>query len=262
MQRTEIIKSRDNVRLKFARRVRDGKESGLIFVEGLRMAGEALRSGIEIEEGFVSETFAEKNRAIVRDLTTSVRYVSSNLFDSIADTENSQGIVLIAKRPERKIESASKIQLALFLYEVNNPANLGAVMRTAEAAGVDRLFVSENSADAFSPKAIRASMGSCFRLPIIAHASIDEILDWARSNGIVTAAADINAVISYTEVDWSCPVLLIVGSEAHGLPSEILDKIDRPIKIPMSGDVESLNLAVSTGIILFEARRQITLAEN
>lgn len=256
MWEKEIIKSRDNAKLKFARRVRDGKEHELIFIEGLRLAEEAFRSGIAIEEAFVSDAFAEENQSVIASLTSPARYVSSSLFDSIAATENSQGIVLIAQRPQHTAVSWAKTRLAVFLYEINNPSNLGAVVRTAEAAGVDCLFVSENSTDAFSAKAIRAAMGSCFRLPIVTNAKIEEILDSAKSNGIVTVAADVDAEISYTSIDWTVPSLVIVGSEAHGLPPEILEKVDQPIKIPMSGNVESLNLAVSIGIILFEAARQ------
>ncbi len=260
MNFAEIITSRENAKLQTVRRIRDGKESELIFIEGERLAEEVLRSEIEIVEVFVDKT-KSFDSALTNQLSerSNVFIVASKAFNTIADTENSQGIVLIATRPKHDILTlGSKYDkgILIYLHEINNPANLGAVVRTAEAAGVLAVAVSHNSADAFSPKAIRASMGSCFRLPLVEHISYAEIEKWAVENSFITTAADLSAAVSYTEIDWKIPRILVFGSEAHGLNEEILAKIEQPILIPMNNQVESLNLAVSAGIILFEARRQ------
>jgi TrmH family RNA methyltransferase len=257
MTRDETITSRDNAKLKFARRVRDGKESDLIFIEGVRLAEEAVRSGIEITEVFVADTASalEKASSIIGKRFEASK-VAAKAFDSITDTENSQGIVILARRPETLETVDFSAGIVVFLHEINNPSNLGAIIRTAEAAGVSAVIISVGSTDAFSPKTIRSSMGSCFRLPIIEGMTFDAALDLAIEHKLIATAADIGAKRSYLEVDWNRPRLLIFGSEAHGLSEIELSKVERPISIPMADSVESLNLAVSAGIILFEAKRQ------
>jgi len=261
------ITSRDNPKLKHARKVRDGKDRGEIFVEGLRLAEETLRSDVDINSVLMSSGFGQNEREahLVRGLEdggVSLFEVDDKLFKSIADTKNSQGVVLICRRPDTSFSHFAKRNaekandLAIFLNRINNPSNLGAILRTAEAAGVDNVIVSNNSADVFSPKALRASMGSALRLNIWENAVFDDVVGWAGENGLKTTAADIGAKLDYTDVDWGLPRLLVFGSEADGLSGDELAKIEELIKIPMDKDVESLNLAVSCGIIMFEAKRR------
>lgn len=258
----EKITSRDNQRLMNARKVRDGKDQSRIFIEGRRLVDEALRSRIVIEESFCVDDFSDKELlSAVEAKASKVAEMPERIFRSIADTDNSQGIILIGQRPKdgaAVIEDRlnSPLPIVLFLKEINNPSNLGAILRTAEAAGVAGVVISGNSADVYSPKSLRAAMGASFRLPIWDGAVFDEVLLWAKSRGLVSTAADVGAEKSYTEIDWGRPRLLILGSEAHGLSDTDLDRIEEQMQIPMENDVESLNLAVSAGIILFEAKRQ------
>lgn len=258
------ITSRDNPKLKLARKVRDGREKNLIFVEGWRLANEAFRSDINITEIFLSENF---NRKLVSFGSLIFTEVSQKVFGSIADTKNSQGIILLAERPKtdqtnfeiRTKQKNARLPMFVFLNQVNNPANLGAILRSAEAVDVRGVIISKNSADVFAPKAIRASMGASFRLNLWTNAGFEEVLDWARKRKLKTTAADICARQSYTEIDWRKPRLLIFGSEAHGLDEKELALIDEKFVIPMENQVESLNLAVSCGIVLFEAKRSLQL---
>lgn len=253
------ITSRDNAKLKLARKVRDGREKNLIFVEGLRLSEEVLRSDIKIVEIFFAEHFKEREKF---ELNASINEVSAKLFDSIADTKNSQGIVLICEKSkserhdfESKI-SKQKLPIVLFLSEINNPSNLGAILRITEAVDAAGVIISKNSADVFSPKSLRASMGAAFRQNIWTNADLDEVLQWSKESNLIPTAADIKAEKSYSEIDWSKPRLLIFGSEAHGLEEKNLVKTEEQLFIPMENNVESLNLAVSCGIILFEAKKQ------
>ena len=261
------ITSRENAKLKLARKAREGREKDLIFVEGVRLAEEVLRSRIKIREIFVSDVFDENERTArllkdFQDKDFSIAEVPEKLFQSIADTKTSQGVILIGEKPatgrrefvENFSLDKSKLPVVVLLHEINNPSNLGAILRTAEAVDVAGVIISKNSADVFSPKSLRASMGACLRLQIWTDADFDEALDWSRENHLISTAADINARKSYTEIDWSKPRLLIFGSEAHGLSAEEFQKIDEGLIIPMENGVESLNLAVSCGIILFEAK--------
>ncbi|MFM9904261.1 MAG: TrmH family RNA methyltransferase [Pyrinomonadaceae bacterium] len=268
MKEIEKISSRDNQRLVAARKLRDGRGDGRIFVEGKRLAAEALRSGIEIDECFFKSEFDDDDLLYAAaDRAKGTFELSEKLFDSIADTKNPQGIILIAKRPsggqaaiaERLRSDDSALPVVLFLKEINNPANLGAILRTAEAAGVAGVIVSDVSADVYSPKALRASMGASFRVSISVSANFDTILSWAKAKGLTTTAADIGAEAAYSEVDWTVPRLLIFGSEAPGLAETEIERVNETILIPMENGVESLNLAVSAGVILFEAKRQIQL---
>jgi RNA methyltransferase, TrmH family len=265
MREIEPIKSRDNRRLVHVRRIRDGKERALIFIEGRRLAGEALRSKLEIDECFVVDGFRDAELLeSVRTRTRSIYEVSEAIFASIADTNQPQGIILIAQRPQTRIsEIESRLNLAMlsiviYLHEINNPSNLGAILRTAEAADIAGVIVSTGSADAFSSKALRAAMGASFRVPIQENAGFDEVLSWATTGRLETTACDISAIEAYSQIDWKKPRLLIFGSEAHGLTSVEIAKVSELIQIPMANNVESLNLAVSAGIIMFEAKRQLS----
>lgn len=263
------ITSRDNQHLKFARAVRDGREPDWIFVEGLRLVDEAIRSKCSIAKCYFSRAFAKtpSGDEIVRQLEkpeADVFQLPDAVFRSIVDTDNPQGIVAIAKRPtngKNSIETnLSKTEtflpVVVFLSEINNPSNLGAVLRTAEAAGAMGVITSTGSTDAYSPKAVRASMGSVFRLPVWENAERDAVFEWAARFKLRPTALDSGGTKTLYETDWRTPRLLIVGSEAHGLEQEILARAEDIIKIPMQPPVESLNLAVSCGITLFEAKRQ------
>lgn len=254
------IISRDNEKLKFARRVRDGKEKDFIFIEGSRLCDEAWASDIDVVSCFVSDTFQISDVVKVPEHVDTF-VVSESVLDSIADTRSAQGIVLIAKHPANVeitegFNKKGSLPIWIYLHEINNPTNLGAVMRTAEAAGVSGIFISKNSADAFSPKSLRASMGSAFRLPIVERCDFKIAAESARENKVRILAVDAKGDTPHTNADWSRPALLVFGSEAEGLPNELIDSADEKIKIEMNESVESLNLAVSCGVISFEARRQ------
>jgi RNA methyltransferase, TrmH family len=261
MDDTGPITSRENRRLVAVRKIRDGKDRALIFIEGARLSEEAIRSGVVVEDCLVSASFEDNE--LLASLTKQPIVIADRLFASVADTESPQGIIITAKKPEHDLSSIENrlrkpggISLVLFLSEVNNPANLGAVVRAAEAAGAAGIVTSSGSANAYSPKALRASMGSAFRLPIVENVDADEAAAWAREIGLRTIAVDIDGECSHTENDWNAPTLLIFGSEAHGLEPAQVAAADVRVVIEMEPAVESLNLAVSAGIILFEARRQ------
>jgi TrmH family RNA methyltransferase len=267
------IESKDNSRVKLARKAREGRDDERVFIEGLRLAEEALRSPIEIEFALVREGFTDSERAArlierIEGRAIEMLEVKSAVFDTVAETRSPQGIVLIGRRPtadaenflEQLSERASKLNIIIFLDTINNPSNLGAVVRTGEAAGVRGLVTTIGSADVYAPAAIRASMGSAFRIPIWQNANPYDLLSWAAKNHYRTTSTAGDASLSYAEVDWDLPRILLFGSEAHGLNAAIAAKSNELISIPMEGNVESLNIAVAAGVILFEAKRQISAA--
>ena len=259
------ITSRDNSLLHLARAVRDGKFKESIFVEGLRLCEEALTSGLKIEAVIYSEEIARKERAaelIERLEATSEKSVSvsEKLLESISYTKTPQGIIVLAGRPMLAEEEFKARQsaspLLVLMHGINNPVNVGAIMRTAEAAGVTGIITTAATADPFSPRALRGAMGSAFRLPIWTGANYSEVVSWCAICGIRTNCADVEAERTFTEIDWRGPSALIVGPESTGLSSNEIASADEAVRIPMEGSVESLNVGVAAAIVLYEAHRQ------
>jgi len=259
------ITSRDNSLLRQVRAVRDGKIEELIFIEGLRLCEEAQRSKLEIEAVIVSEELMRKERAAaaieeLSRVSKRVATVSEKLLESVSYTKTPQGIIVLAQRPEasekRLTASLGVNPLLVVLHQINNPVNVGAILRTAEAAGATGVITTRNTSDPFSPKSLRGAMGSAFRLPIWTSVAFDEVIDWCRNRGILTVCADVEATTSYTSIDWTRATALILGPESTGLTIEELESADQKVSIPMKGDAESLNVSVAAGILLFEAARQ------
>lgn len=259
------ITSRDNLLLRLARAVRDGKNTEYIFVEGLRLCEEALRSSLKIEAVIVSEELSRKERAAkaIAELTqTALRSasVSEKLLESISYTKTPQGIVVLAERPEssekRLSASFQDNSLLVVLHQINNPVNVGAILRTSEAAGAGGVITTKNTSDPFSPKSLRGAMGSAFRLPIWTGPGYEEMIAWCRKRGIETICADAEATLAHTEIDWTRPTALVLGPESIGFSAAEMESATQIVRIPMHGAVESLNVSVAAGILLFEAARQ------
>lgn len=259
------ITSRDNSLLRQARSVRDGKIEELIFVEGLRLCEEAQRSNLKIEAVIVSEELMRKERAAqaiaeLSRVSKRMASVSEKLLESISYTKTPQGIVVLAERPDsseqRLAASLAATPLLVVLHQINNPVNVGAILRTAEAAGATGVIATRNTSDPFSPKSLRGAMGSAFRLPIWIGGSFEEVIEWCRTRRIATICSDAEADTDYTDLDWTMPSALLLGPESTGFTSEELIYADRTVKITMKGMAESLNVSVAAGILLFEAARQ------
>jgi TrmH family RNA methyltransferase len=260
-----MITSRDNSLLRRARAVRDGKIDDLIFVEGLRLCEEALRSSLPIEAVIYSEEIARKEKAKrllneLKEVCDQLASVSETLLASISYTKTPQGIVVLAARPEMdeaKFKgSPPATPLLVVMHGINNPVNLGAILRSAEAAGATGAITTANSSDPFSPKALRGAMGSAFRLPIWTETNYEDVLGWCAERGIETVCADMEGSTLYTEIDWTGPRALIVGRESTGLTPEEVSAANSVVKIPMHGQVESLNVGIAAAIVLYEAARQ------
>jgi len=259
------ITSRDNSLLRLARAVRDGKDTEYIFVEGLRLCEEALRSALELEALIVSEELLRKERAAtaIGELDQAAQRsasVSEKLLESISYTKTPQGIVVLAGRPdssEKRLASAvDKNSLLVVLHQINNPVNVGAILRTAEAAGASGVIATRNTSDPFSPKSLRGAMGSAFRLPIWTGPTYEEMIDWCQKRGIETVGADAEAPLAHTDFDWTRGAALVLGPESTGLTDAETKSASQVVRIPMQGAVESLNVSVAAGILLFEAARQ------
>lgn len=263
------ITSRDNSLLRLARAVRDGKDAEYVFIEGLRLCEEALRSSLDIEAVIVSEELLRKERAAaaIEELSHAshrTASVSEKLLESISYTKTPQGIVVLARRPEsseqRLSASIGANSLLVVLHQINNPVNVGAILRTAEAAGAGGVITTRNTSDPFSPKSLRGAMGSAFRLPIWSGPTYDEMIEWCRARQFATVCADAEAPLAHTDFDWTHTVALVLGPESTGFTADEMESATQIVRIPMHGAVESLNVSVAAGILLFEAARQRSTA--
>jgi TrmH family RNA methyltransferase len=267
----ELITSRKNPLAQRAREARDGRAREFVFVEGLRLCEEAARAGLPVEDVLFTEGFAKGERAAwllgeLRRTGARLTPVSDGVLASVADTKTPQGVVLLARRPACDRESFERAMpgepLVVVLHGANNPANAGAVVRVAEAAGASGLVATAGTTDLLSPKSLRASAGSAFRLPLWAGATFEEVLGWCGERGVETFATDLSAERSHTEVDWRGARAIICGAEAGGLSSAEAAAADGRVRIPMRAPVESLNVAVAAAVVLYEAARQRGFAEQ
>jgi TrmH family RNA methyltransferase len=268
--RAKPITSRENRWLKRFRAALAGdlREANVAGIEGPHLVEEALRSGVEIQTILVSPAGekhlerlgiaaagAEKEFAGPRVLRTTDR-----LFASVAGTETPQGVAALVRLPEYSFEDvAGGVPLVVVLVGVQDPGNVGTIVRSAEAFGATGVVAAAGSASPYGPKAMRASAGSVFRLPVLVRAQPPVLLAQLRVAGlklIATTAAAGAPAASLHQVDLRGPAAVLVGSEAHGLPVEVLRSADAAIRIRLAGPVESLNAAVAASVVLYEAARQ------
>ncbi len=263
------ITSRHNPLVQHARAVRAGKEAALIFIEGVRLCAEAVAAGLLIEVAFFTDALVRDERGqelLVALERAGIRLseLSAPVFAVIADTKSPQGVVLLARRP-RTDQATFEVRqqsapLVVILHASNNPANAGAMVRVAEAAGATGIITTVGATDIFAPKALRGAMGSAFRLPLWTGAGFDEALAWCAARGIRTVAADPRAPHTHTEFDWTGPHALLMGPEADGLTTQETTAANVRIRIPMRPPVESLNVATALAVVLYEAARQREIA--
>jgi TrmH family RNA methyltransferase len=259
-----VVTSRGNAAVRRARAVRDGRERDFIFVEGVRLCEEAAGAALDIETVFHTEALEEDERgarllASLAEGGGRLVPVTADVLDSVSDTKTAQGVVALARRPRASLEAfepLAGVPLVVVLHRVGNPSNAGAMLRVAEAAGATGVIAMRGTTDLFSPKSLRGSMGSAFRLPLWAGAEFGEALRWCAVRGVATVATSADSERAHTEVDWTRARAVVVGPEASGLAPEELAAADERVRVPMRAAVESLNAAVALGVVLYEAARQ------
>jgi TrmH family RNA methyltransferase len=259
----ETLRSRENP---LYRRLRALKERGgdreLCLLEGPKLVLEALAAGLVVVEAATSPR-AEASPggaaalSALRGREVPVRRLTAELFGSLSEAETSQGVLALARRPTFDGQSVFRgTPLVLVADGVQNPGNLGGLLRTAEAAGATGAILTTGCADPFAWKALRGSMGSAFRLPHLRGLAIEEALDRLSAHGVAVLATAKDGERRYDEADLRGPVALVVGSEGAGLTEPVRARAAARLRVPLAGPVESLNVAVAAALVLFEAARQ------
>ena len=280
---TTRIDSPSNPRIQAAVKAIASGETMLL--EGIRMIEEALEAGVEVEEFFVreekEEDFLRKGRGAGDARATvapaRVTCVSARVLRRLSDLPSTRGVVALAKPPHRTLASLSSLlpwkktassnapreaaiprkrgsegegPLFLVLDDLQDPANVGAILRSGEAFGAAAALLTPGCAWPFSPRALRASAGSAFRLPVCARVTAGEAVAWARRLGIGLAGAEAHGGDPPESLAAVRPLALVIGSEGHGISPEIAAALDHRITLPLAGQVESLNAAVAAGVLL------------
>ena len=260
---TEQITSRHNPLIKRAQRIRDGEEPLHLFIEGSRLVDEALRSSTLLEALIYTASFAEseKGEAVLsRVARAHVRgaMVPEPIMRTICDTETPQGVVALGTRPRFELDNLldNECPLVVALDGLQDPGNVGTIVRATEAAGGSGVVTTPGTAEVYGPKALRASMGSAFRLPVVRRLPLDLVAhEIEKLDGVVVGAAATGAV-DYADFNWKRPTMLVIGNEGAGLSSDALSTISETVSIPLVSPVESLNAGIAAAVILFEAARQ------
>jgi TrmH family RNA methyltransferase len=248
------LSSLQNPRVKLARgltRRKDREKTGLFLVEGDKLFSEALAAGLQPVMVFALASWWE--RVPLGTLPQDAFTVSESLLASIATTDTPTSVVAVFDLPHPEKPAQNTLSLAVAAHHIQDPGNLGTMIRSADAAGADAVFITEGCTDPWAPKCVRASMGSCFHLPIVPVTLRDLSQFYAHTS---LYALTLNGVESLYEQDLNNPAIFLIGNEGAGLPLEAINLAHKSLKIPIPGQAESLNAGMAATICLFETVRQ------
>ena len=238
--------------LKLKKSARERRKEKLFIVEGIRMFEEIPED--RLYKTYVTEEFLEAHRELFQKKNPEL--VSSQIMKELSDTMTPQGVLALVKIREFHMEQLARNDaLLLVLENLQDPGNLGTILRTGEGAGVTGIIMSRDTVDIYNPKVIRSTMGSIFRVPFVYADDMNEVIRFLKKNQITTYAAHLDGT-NYTKEDYNKGTAFFIGNEGNGLSRELTRAADHMIRIPMNGKVESLNAAMAAGLLMYEARRQ------
>ena len=243
-------------------KAKERKKNNEYVVEGSRMVSEVpadLRVKI-----YMSERFQNNNSEYVKELVKkqgisddSIEIVADNVFDRMSQTQTPQGIMAVVRIKDNSLsDMLSGNPLLILVENLQDPGNLGTIIRMGEGAGVTGVIMSPNTVDIYNPKTIRSTMGSIFRVPFIYVQDFGEAVSECQKSGVKVYAAHLDGKNTYLGEDYSTPTAFLIGNEGNGLTDDITKQADTLIRIPMEGEVESLNAAIACTILTYEAVRQ------
>ena len=252
-----MITSKSNPKIKNVVKLQkssERREQNRIIIEGRREIERAVACGFVVDTLFICTDILKESVNIAANY---VEEVTLEVFEKIAYREGSDGLLAVAipKYADLKSFKPKKNPLIIVLETVEKPGNLGAIMRTADAAGVDAVIIADPRTDLYNPNAIRASIGTIFSVPLFACSS-EECINWLRENNIKIYCTYLKAYIDYLEADFKQGSAIVMGTEATGISDIWVDAADQNLIIPMNGIADSLNVSVTTAIVVFEAIRQ------
>ncbi|MEG6617054.1 RNA methyltransferase [Peptococcaceae bacterium 1198_IL3148] len=258
---------RNNPKIKYLRKLsrrQFRQKEGKFFIEGIRFVEELLQSGWPVDALFYTVKLTESPRgaellAKAQQQNIDCWQIGADTLKEVTATDNPQGVLAQLAMPRHQLADmmcATIKPLVVLVDGVQDPGNLGTIIRTADAMGVSGVVLLKGTADLYNPKTLRATMGSIFHLPIIVAAEVDEVMDFLQANNIKLAVGDPHADVAVHEIDFTKPMAIVVGNEANGPTLTTVSRAEIKATIPMPGNAESLNAAVACSIMLYEAIRQ------
>lgn len=254
------IESKDNNLFKNIKKLKERRfrdKEGLFILEGFRLIEEAIKAKMEIENIIISKDYEQKFQEFLLNninLNKKTYFLANNLFMQVASTENPQGIIAVVKKKNN--QKTLKGDFYLICDKVQDPGNLGTIIRTAHAAGVNGIILTKGTVDIYNDKTIRSTMGSIFYIPIFYDDENFSIIRSLKEDGFSLVATSLAESKNFFEEDLKGKTILAVGNEGNGISNELFELADKKVKIPMPGGAESLNVSIATSIILFEKVRQ------
>lgn len=258
----QVISSKDNELIKHIKKLKDKKErdiSNEYVIEGIKLVKEAIQENAKIKQIVICED-CEKAESISKELMYEIAkqeciYVTNKIFKILSEVQAPQGILAVVEKNNTNQEINYEEEIIVALDDVQDPGNLGTILRTVDSIGVTQILVSKGTADAYNPKVVRSTMGAIFRIKIIECENLEETLKKVQNKGFKIVVSSLQTDNSIYDINYNKKVI-IIGNEANGVEKNIQEMADERIKIPMIGKTESLNASVATGIILYEYVRQ------
>ncbi|MDO4556026.1 MAG: RNA methyltransferase [Lachnospiraceae bacterium] len=241
--------------MKLQKSSRTRREQGLFIIEGIRMFEEVPKD--RLDQVYVTEAFYEKNRGLFEKRRPDA-FLAENVMEKISETKTPQGVLATVKMQEYEVADLLKENqdpLFLVLENLQDPGNLGTILRTGEGAGVDGIIMSRDTVDIYNPKVVRSTMGALFRMPFCYVADLEGTIGQLKERNIRIYAAHLEGDGFY-EKDYRSGCAFLIGNEGNGLSDSITSLADEKIRIPMKGKVESLNAAIAATLMVYEALRQ------
>lgn len=250
------ISSKDNKIFRLCEQLTHKKyrdKLGLYLIEGENLLEEAVKNGAAIKTVLMCRDY----RGSLFGTEDKSFCLSDKLFEQLSQTETTQGIMAVVEKPEFSPDRFLDRGGGNFIVldRLQDPGNIGTILRTADAAGYELAIVMKGTADVFSPKAVRAATGSLFRMPVVFMDSVDELMEFTRAAGKKLVATCFDTERYYYDENLRENIALIIGNEGSGISRELIECSDLKIKIPMHGNIESLNASVAAGILMYEAVR-------
>lgn len=257
----KTIKSKDNITYKSAVKLTKKKyrdETGLYLLEGIKPLEDALDLGIRLKTIFICEG-SQRAESFPEDLCM---MLDEKLFSKLSDTGTSQGVIAVAEKKmctfaqfaEAAAEGSGNV---VIMDRLQDPGNIGTIIRTGEAAGYRGIIMVAGSGDVYSPKVVRAAAGSLFRIPVIGARDADDAANMVKEMGKALTVTCFEDAVDCFEADLRENIALVIGNEGRGVSERLMELSDIRVKIPMEGSIESLNAAVAAGILMYQSQKKI-----
>ena len=258
----QIISSKDNDLIKHIKKLKDRKhrdESNQYVIEGMKLITEAIKEKVKIDKIIICEN-CEISENMSKEMMYEIAkydciYVTDQVFKSITGVNTPQGILAIINKMQEKQEIDYSQDIIVALDNIQDPGNMGTILRTVDSAGLNQILISKGSVDCYNPKVVRSTMGAIFRVNIIECENLVNTLKEAKKHKFKIAVTSLQTEQSIYDIDYKNKVI-VIGNEANGVSQQIQQITETKIKIPMLGRTESLNASVATGIIIYEYIRK------